>query len=687
MKLFNETGLNPEILRALDDLGFVEPTPVQAQAIPFLLSSERDLMAFAQTGTGKTAAFSLPIIHKADLSNRDTQAIILCPTRELCLQITKDIERFTKYIPSIEILAVYGGSPIDGQIRQLRKGAHIVVGTPGRVMDLLRRKILQLGTIQWVVLDEADEMLSMGFKEDLDVILAETPQTKQTLLFSATMPRDLITLARKYMDNPEEMATAKRNAGADTVEHQYYMVSASNRYVALKRIVDMTPNIYGIVFCRTRQETKDVADKLMQDGYDADSLHGDLSQAQRDLVMHKFRSNHLQILVATDVAARGLDVTDLSHVINYNLPEDSEVYVHRSGRTGRAGKSGVSVSIIHSRETRRIQDIEKMLGKKFEHKFVPSGKEICQTQLFHLIDKVHTVEINDSEIESFLPTVYEKLESLERDELIKRFLSVEFNRFLAYYQNAEDLNYDAKKAPKARTTENRDYATFHINIGKRTGYTASKLISLINRHLRERDASIGRVDVQNKFSYFEIESSYCDLLEDKFKKVFDDGEQVIIQRSTMPIEVSSGNDDRRGSRRDSGGRSDRNDRRDSGGGYRGNDRRDNGSAPRRNDRRTDSRSDSRPDRRNDSRSDSRTDRRTDSRPDTRSTERRTPERSFNNEATSETKPRTQPLPEKVKPKVNFDEGFSWDDFEKFVQDTPDSGSTEKKKAPRRKNAL
>ncbi|RLD83641.1 MAG: ATP-dependent helicase, partial [Bacteroidetes bacterium] len=444
MITFKETELNPEILKALDELGFVNPTPIQEKTIPHLLSSERDLVGFAQTGTGKTAAFGLPIIHQIDTKSKNVQAIILSPTRELCVQIAQDITNYAKYTKGLNVVAVYGGTSIDTQIRSLKKGAQIVVGTPGRTLDLIKRKKLKLSTVEYLVLDEADEMLTMGFKDDLDAILEGTPAEKQTLLFSATMPKEIANIAKKYMKDSVEISAGKKNIGAENVNHIYYMVNARDRYLALKRIADINPKIYGIVFCRTRRETKEVAEKLMGDGYNADALHGDLSQAQRDYVMSRFRTKKLQLLVATDVAARGLDVTDLTHIINYNLPDDLEVYIHRSGRTGRAGKKGISISIIHSRETGKIRMIQKKVGKTFEHIPVPSGKEICGKQLYNLIDKVEKIEVDESQIEQFLPEIYKKLDWLSREELIKHFVSAEFNRFLAYYKNAPDLNVSSK---------------------------------------------------------------------------------------------------------------------------------------------------------------------------------------------------------------------------------------------------
>jgi ATP-dependent RNA helicase DeaD len=438
-------GLADPILKAVSELGFTEPTPIQEKVIPHLIGTQQDLIALAQTGTGKTAAFGLPLIQNADMSDPSVQALILCPTRELCMQITGDLQDFSKYTNDFHVIPVYGGAPIDKQIQKLRRGGQIVVGTPGRVRDLIERKVLKIEKIRWLVLDEADEMLQMGFKEELDAILGGTPKGKQTLLFSATMPQGVYRIANEYMNAPLEIAVGTKNAGAENVQHDYYMAHAKNRYEVLKRIADMHPDIYGIVFCRTRQETKDVAEKFMNDGYNADALHGDLSQAQRDYVMNRFRKRQLQMLVATDVAARGLDVNDLTHVINYNLPDDLEVYIHRSGRTGRAGKSGTSITIIHTRETGKIRELEKITKKKFQRVMIPGGKEICKKQLFNLVSNMEKVETADKEIDQFLPEIYKKLEWLSKEELIKKFVSVEFNRFLDYYKNAPDLNVEADK--------------------------------------------------------------------------------------------------------------------------------------------------------------------------------------------------------------------------------------------------
>ncbi|TNF45499.1 MAG: DEAD/DEAH box helicase, partial [Bacteroidetes bacterium] len=442
MILFNEMGLSAEIQSAIEDLGFVQPTPVQEKVVPFLMESKQDLVALAQTGTGKTAAFGLPIIQQLDTRKKSVQSLILSPTRELAIQIAGDLQNFSKNLDFINIAVVYGGADIVKQMKEIERGAQIVVGTPGRTLDLIKRGKLKVNEIRWVVLDEADEMLSMGFKDDLDAILETSPAEKQTLLFSATMPQEIVQISKKYMKNIFEIAVGKKNTGTENVEHHYYVVHAKDRYIALKRVADINPNIYGIIFCRTRMETKEVADKLIEDGYNADALHGDLSQSQRDFVMARFRSKHLQMLVATDVAARGLDVNDLSHVINYNLPDDPEVYIHRSGRTGRAGKKGISVTLIHLREKGKLKQVERTVNQPFIKKMVPSGKEICEKQLFSLIDKVENIEVNNEQIGEFMPVIYKKLAWLDREELIKHFVSVEFNRFLTYYENAQDINVD-----------------------------------------------------------------------------------------------------------------------------------------------------------------------------------------------------------------------------------------------------
>ena len=514
-------GLETPLLNAVNEMGFRNPTPIQEKVIPRLLSGTGDLVALAQTGTGKTAAFGLPLVQLSDPSLQEVQALILCPTRELCLQITADLKSFAQFRKGFKIVAVYGGASMDNQIRDLKKGAQIVVGTPGRTLDLIGKKKLLIDRIRTLVLDEADEMLNMGFKEDLDAILTGTPENKQTLLFSATMPREIERIAASYMTDPEEFSAGQRNAGAENVKHEYYVAPAKYRYEVLKRIADMNPRIYGIVFCRTRHETKEVAEKFMQDGYNADALHGDLSQSQRDYVMNRFRSGHLQMLIATDVAARGLDVNDLTHVINYNLPDDLEVYIHRSGRTGRAGKSGTSISILHTRETNKIKALEKITSKSFKRKAIPEGRDICKKQLFNLIDKVEKVELNDEQIEEFLPEIHKKLSWLSREELIKRFVSVEFNRFLSYYKDAPDLNLELEshgkkkgKRDEFKVKEKIDrgsqtsFTRFYINLGKKHNMKASGLIGLLNDQTRTRTIEIGKIDILRNFSFFEVDKQF-----------------------------------------------------------------------------------------------------------------------------------------------------------------------------------
>ncbi|MEA3316854.1 MAG: DEAD/DEAH box helicase [Bacteroidota bacterium] len=552
MKKFEEVGVNPEILKAISELGFVEPTPIQEQTIPYLLSNSKDLIANAQTGTGKTAAFGLPIVQNSDEKSKKVQSIILSPTRELCVQIAKDMASYSKYSKDISVVPVYGGASMDTQIRALKKGAQVVVGTPGRVNDLIRRKKLILSDVRWVVLDEADEMLNMGFKDDIDTILGATPKERQTLLFSATMPKGIMAIAKKYMNNPDEISVGKKNVGATNVEHQYYVINAKDRYLTLKRVVDVHPNIYGIIFCRTRRETKDIADKLMQEGYNADALHGDLSQAQRDNVMTRFRKKHLQILVATDVAARGLDVNDLTHIINYNLPDDIEAYIHRSGRTGRAGKKGNSIVIIHTREQRKLQDLEKIVGKKFEKKLVPSGDEVCEKQLYKLIDTIENIKVDDAKIDKFIPAITKKLEWLSREDLIKHFVSAEFNRFLDYYKGAKDLNILAKernnkkrdkrkdnrgdkdRGDNNRGRRNENFSRFHISVGSNKGIKPVNIIGLINDNCKQRGIEIGKIDIMRNFGFFEVDSKHEKDILKGFKNTKFKGEEISVQIAKEP---------------------------------------------------------------------------------------------------------------------------------------------------------
>ena len=541
MNNFKETQLNSNILKAISEMGFKTPTPIQAKTIPHLMNSNQDLIATAQTGTGKTAAFGLPSIHLTDLKYNDTQTLVLCPTRELCIQIAKDLAKYSKFVAGINILAVYGGSDIKTQIRSLNKGAHIVIGTPGRTKDLIKRKKLNISRIARIILDEADEMLTMGFKDDLEMILSHTPKEKQTLLFSATMSKKVIAITESYMSNPEKIAAAQMNITAENVEHIYYMVNAKDRYEVVKRIADINPNIYGIVFCRTRRETKDIANKLMNDGYNADTLNGDLSQAERDEVMGRFRKRQLQLLVATDVAARGLDVDDLSHIINFNLPDDFEIYVHRSGRTGRAGKKGISIAILHTREMRKIREIEKRTKISFSRKDVPTGMDICKTRLLSLIDKVENVDVDEQQIAQFMPDIYKKLEWLERDELIKHFVSTEFNRYLSYYKNARDINISnnsKNRGKKRRDNPNRNdrsltsLSGYYINIGFQSKMNPGRLMGLINECLRSSNAVIGNIEIMKTFSFFEIEKEYEEKLINSFKGKKFAGISIQIEKDT-----------------------------------------------------------------------------------------------------------------------------------------------------------
>ena len=560
-------GLSSEIQLAIEELGFEQPTPIQEKVVPFLLKEKQDMVALAQTGTGKTAAYGLPIIQQIDLTKRTTQALILSPTRELALQITSDINDFSKHLPKINVAVAYGGADIKKQINDIERGAQIVVGTPGRTLDLIKRKRLKVNEIRWLVLDEADEMLSMGFKDDLDAILENSPEGKQTLLFSATMPNEIVAIANKYMVNPFEISVGKKNTGAENVEHHFFVIHAKDRYLALKRVADINPNIYGIIFCRTRMETKEVADKLIQDGYNADALHGDLSQAQRDHVMARFRSKHLQMLVATDVAARGLDVNDLTHVINYNLPDDPEIYIHRSGRTGRAGKKGISVTLVHLREKSKIRQVERIVNKQFIQKEIPTGKEICEKQLFSLIDKVEKIDVNEAQISEFMPVIYKKLAWLDREELIKHFVSVEFNRFLYYYKNAPDINVDESKhneknsEPEERGRRKRDrgqngnrmernnrsererkdkqernskkrggydFSRFFFNLGKKNGISKRTIIDLINQNMPNQSVELGSIEVFKSFSFFEIDKRYEKEVLKAFKNANYKGQRIGI---------------------------------------------------------------------------------------------------------------------------------------------------------------
>ena len=531
MSKFKEIGVAKDLCKGINEMGFINPTEVQEQSIPFLLLENRDLISLAQTGTGKTAAFGLPVIQKTELKNKYVQSIILCPTRELCIQICKDLETYSKYVSGIKILAVYGGTNIETQIKSLNKGVHIVVGTPGRTKDLIKRKVLKLELVDKVVLDEADEMLSMGFKDDLDFILERTRDDRQTMLFSATISKEVKSISKRYMSDAKEISVSKINSGAKNIEHHIYNVSSRNKYEALKRIADFNPNIYGIVFCRTKRHTKDIANKFMAEGYNADAIHGDLSQNQRDEVMQRFRNKSLQILIATDVAARGLDVDDITHVINYSLPDDPEVYIHRSGRTARAGKSGISIAISNESERRKIKSIEKKGGIKFVNKDVPTGVEICSNQLYKMIDKIENVEVDEKQIKPFLKDIYQKLEWLDRDELIKRFVSVEFNRFLNYYKEANKLQSKRSKKSEKKRGNKKSMTGFSINIGRKHRATPIDIISIINRALKSNDIEIGKIELNRYQSFFEIDKDFADELTSNIKKIDFRGNDIVLGTS------------------------------------------------------------------------------------------------------------------------------------------------------------
>lgn len=547
MKTFEELGVSAEIRRAISEMGYEHPMPVQEEVIPYLLGVGNDVIALAQTGTGKTAAFGLPVLQKVNPNDRRTQAVILSPTRELCLQIAGDLKEYARYIDDLHVLAVYGGSSIESQIRSLRKGAQVIVATPGRLIDLMNRGVAKLDAVENVVLDEADEMLNMGFTESINEILAGVPAERNTLLFSATMGKEIERIAKSYLHDYKEIVVGSRNEGAENVNHIYYLVHAKDKYAALKRIVDYYPRIYGIIFCRTRLETQEVADHLIRDGYNAEALHGDLSQAQRDLTMQKFRQHHTQLLIATDVAARGLDVDDLTHVINYGLPDDVENYTHRSGRTGRAGKRGTSISIIHLREKGKVRIIEKVIGKKFEAGTLPEPQEICTKQLYKVMDELERIEVNDTEIAPFLPEIFRKLEWLTKEDLIKRIVSREFGHFLRYYADAPVIEQPAdRKGTDDDTRKSRrerrkgaegghqaeeGYTRLFINLGKRDNFYAREIINLVNRYVKGGKVEIGCIDLTNNCSFFEVPNEDADLVLSKMKRVKVGDRKVVVDHA------------------------------------------------------------------------------------------------------------------------------------------------------------
>lgn len=567
MKTFEELGVSPEIRRAIEEMGYENPMPVQEEVIPYLLGENNDVVALAQTGTGKTAAFGLPLLQQIDVKNRVPQSLILCPTRELCLQIAGDLNDYSKYIDGLKVLPVYGGSSIDSQIRSLKRGVHIIVATPGRLLDLMERKTVSLSTVHNIVMDEADEMLNMGFTDSINAILADVPKERNTLLFSATMSPEIARISKNYLQNAKEITIGRKNESTSNVKHVAYTVQAKDKYAALKRIVDYYPQIYGIILCRTRKETQEIADKLMQEGYNADSLHGELSQAQRDAVMQKFRIRNLQLLVATDVAARGLDVDDLTHVINYGLPDDTESYTHRSGRTGRAGKTGTSIAIINLREKGKLREIERIIGKKFIAGEMPTGKQICEKQLIKVIDELEKVKVNEEEITDFMPEIYRKLEWLSKEDLIKRMVSHEFNRFLDYYRDREEIETPTDIRER-NTRDSRErgsrkaapgFTRLFINLGKMDSFFPSELISLLNSNTRGR-IELGRIDLMKNFSFFEVEEKEAQNVVKALNRANWNGRKVSVEvagEETGEGRRGSGSAERRGGKRPFGSSSEK----------------------------------------------------------------------------------------------------------------------------------
>lgn len=526
MTTFEELGLVEELVKAVNDLGFIQPTTIQEKAIPVLIEGTKDLIGLAQTGTGKTAAFGLPLLQLIEKDKKQPQALVICPTRELCIQIVNEMEHFSKYLPSVRVLAVYGGSSISTQIRELKKGVQIVVATPGRLIDLIERKAVNLSDIQYVVLDEADEMLNMGFQEDIEFILQNTPARESTWLFSATMPAEIRKVTRKYMSQPLEITVGKLNTTNKSIDHQYYVCSAQHRYETLKRLIDFNPGIYGLIFTRTKAEAQEIAEKLTREGYDIDALHGDLSQPQRDKVMSQFRDKSLQLLIATDVAARGIDVQGITHVINYELPDDTEVYTHRSGRTGRAGKVGICMSIVHSRELFRLRQIEKMVNTPFNKMEIPSGKDVCRKQFFSFMDKMLDADISHGDYQTYLPMLEEKFADISKEEVLQRVAALEFDRFLKYYENAGDLNLREEKKrkengvllksgrqdrsgtgerPSYRNNGSSNYSRLFVNLGTKDGFYKASFLQFILDMSDLKKEVLGKIDMKEMNSWIEIE--------------------------------------------------------------------------------------------------------------------------------------------------------------------------------------
>jgi ATP-dependent RNA helicase DeaD len=588
MNPFIQLGIRHDIVNAISELGFENPTPIQEQSIPVLLTGSNDFVGLAQTGTGKTAAFGLPLLELLDFEENHPQALILCPTRELCLQITNDIKNYAKHMNNVHVVAVYGGASISDQLRQIKRGVQIVVATPGRMLDIINRKAIDFSQVKFVVLDEADEMLNMGFQEDIDNILSTTPDEKKTWLFSATMPAEVRRIAKKYMENPFELTMGTKNTGNANIEHEYYIVRARDKYAAFKRIVDFNPDIFGIVFCRTKIETQDIAEALIKDGYNADSLHGDLSQQQRDKVMKRYRERNLQLLIATDVAARGIDVNDVTHVINYSLPDEIENYTHRSGRTARAGKTGISIAIVNGKELGKIRQIERVIGKKFSKAEIPTGFDVCEKQLFSIVHKVHNVTVNEEQIEQYLPRIIDEFKDISKEDFIKRFASIEFNRFLDYYKNAPDLNASVEEG-RTRDRDDRPergassgpsaYTRLFINLGSVDEFNRGDLLGYICNTTKISGRTVGKIDVKGVYSFFEVPHEDVEKVMSAYKEIEFKGRPVRIEISgegTSDNRSSGGGYRGGGERREGGGGYRGGERREGGGGYRGGERREGG---------------------------------------------------------------------------------------------------------------
>lgn len=547
MKLMTELGLDQQIVKAVTDLGFHQATPVQNEVIPLLLQDETpDIIAVAQTGTGKTAAFGLPLVQKTNTSDRQTQFLILSPTRELCLQIATDLTDYAKYTDPVRIVAVFGGASIDRQIKQIRRGAHIISATPGRLLDLIKRNVIDLSRIRTVVLDEADEMLNMGFRAELEAILRETPKQKNTLLFSATMPPEILSITRKYMTAPVEISVGKKNTGADNVEHMYFPVRESNKYPALKQLIGFFPEMYGIVFCRTRRQTQKVAESLQKDGFIADAIHGDLSQGQRDQVLGRFRKRQIRLLIATDVAARGLDVDDLTHIINYHLPETIETYIHRSGRTGRIGKAGISIVLTEKGDEKKIKKIEKQLQKKFNQSLLPTNEDLFKKQMVNVLEQIENAKSDDNRIEPFLPEIMDRLAGLDRDELIRKIVALEYARFapnrpVEVETEPQPINEKPARKPKNVSNDNGDdmeFTRFFINIGTADQLKPTQLIGMINDFTGQPNIKVGAIDIMKNFSFFETDSTYADVIVQSFFRKKLRKRAVVLERAEPDIRGS-----------------------------------------------------------------------------------------------------------------------------------------------------